>query len=43
MPAVPLDLLLPTLLAAGLGTILAGVYPSWRAARLNPVDALRAT
>ncbi len=43
VPAVPLDLLLPTLLAAGLGTILAGVYPSWRAARLNPVDALRAT
>jgi putative ABC transport system permease protein len=42
VPAVPMFLLLPTLLAAGLGTILAGVYPSWRAARLNPVDALRA-
>ena len=43
VPAVPLDLLIPTILAAGLGTILAGVYPSWRAARLSPVDALRAT
>ena len=43
VPAVPFDLLAPTLLAAFVGTILAGAYPSWRAARLNPVDALRAT
>ena len=42
VPATPSFLLLPTLVLAGLGTILAGVYPSWRAARLNPVDALRA-
>lgn len=43
IPVTPAFLLMPTLLAAGLGTILAGVYPSWRAARLNPVEALRAT
>lgn len=43
VPAVPFYLLAPTILLAGVGTILAGVYPSWRAARLNPVDALRAT
>lgn len=42
VPAIPLGLLAPTVLLAGVGTILAGVYPSWRAARLNPVDALRA-
>ncbi len=41
IPAVPFGLLAPTILAAFLGTVLAGVYPSWRAARLNPVDALR--
>ncbi len=43
VPAVPFYLLAPTILLAGFGTILAGVYPSWRAARLNPVDALRST
>lgn len=41
IPAMPMFLLAPTILLAGVGTILAGVYPSWRAARLNPVDALR--
>jgi putative ABC transport system permease protein len=43
IPAVPFGLLAPTILAAFFGTVLAGVYPSWRAARLNPVDALRST
>ncbi len=43
VPAVPFGLLAPTILAAFFGTVLAGVYPSWRAARLNPVDALRST
>jgi putative ABC transport system permease protein len=42
IPAMPLSLVLPTFLAATLGTLAAAAWPAWRAARLNPVDALRA-
>lgn len=42
IPIMPIELVLPTIAAATLGSLLAAVYPSWRAARLNPVDALRA-
>ncbi|MBI5611036.1 MAG: FtsX-like permease family protein, partial [Deltaproteobacteria bacterium] len=41
VPAMPLGLVLPTFLAATLGTLLAAAWPAWRAARLNPVEALR--
>jgi putative ABC transport system permease protein len=42
IPALPTGLVLPTLLSATLGSLAAAAWPAWRAARLNPVDALRA-
>lgn len=41
IPVMPLELVVPTFLSATLGTLLAAAWPAWRAARLNPVDALR--
>ena len=42
MPSAPMQLILITLFAATVGSIAAAAYPSWRASRLRPVEALRA-
>ena len=41
-PYVDLDFLLLVMAFALVGTILSALYPAWKAARLRPVEALRA-
>ncbi len=43
LPVVPAWLVVLTVGATALATVLAAVYPAWRASRLRPVEALRAT
>lgn len=43
VPATPAALVLIALGAVIVGSLVAAVYPAWRASRLRPVDALRAT
>lgn len=43
LPYVPGWLVVVTVTATALATILAAVYPAWRASKLRPVEALRAT
>lgn len=42
-PEMPAWLFAPTIALTLLGTLLAAAGPAWRASRLNPVEALRAT
>ena len=43
VPVVPVELAVLAPAAALLGAVLAALYPAWRASRLRPVEALRAT
>jgi len=42
VPHAPLWLAATAIIASALGTLAAAAYPAWRAARLRPVEALRA-
>lgn len=41
-PAFPISTILTALIIAIIVSVLAGIYPAWRASRMEPIDALRA-
>jgi putative ABC transport system permease protein len=40
-PAFPISTIVYALLVAIIVSVLAGVYPAWRASKMEPIDALR--